>query len=586
MLGSPRADLKLALVALVCCAGVAASFMSDSRAERSVDGEEELLPIYETKAERALVALQPPIMRVVNPPPVGPLRNVAEFEPVTGVLIRYPLGVGYEIVSEMAEDLTVHVIVADFNYSAAVTNFLANDIDTSLVDFIVEPNNSIWTRDYGPWFVFDGNGDQVIVDHFYNRTARPDDNAIPIALGEQWGIPVVTHDLWHAGGNYMTDGYGQAFSTDMVWNENDGMTPQEISQLFLDYYGIESHHVIPDISDAGIHHIDTWGKLLDEETVLIKQVAPLHPDYARIEANAVTVAGLVNQYGRNFRVVRVFCPSIESGNVAPYTNSLILNNKVLVPLRGLPEDAAALQVYRDNMPGYEVVGFVGTWLSDDALHCRAIGIHDRYMLRVDHDPLQSAMPGIPTPVMVYADDRSEAGIISSETGLYWRVAGTTTFTPVRFVSSGERDWYRAQIPWQYPGTEIEYYVTASDRSGRVASKPRTAPLGFYSVTVDPTTAIGPGNAAPKLTLAVAPSPFQHRSVVRFDLATAGPARVAVYDVRGREVARLVDRTFALGSHEVEWMGRAGNGTQAPSGVYFVVLQSAGERITRRVVLLR
>ncbi len=579
-----RTDLAIGLVALVCWLGAAG--LPAPRAEKSVDGDEELLPIYETQAERALAALYPRIMRVADPAPVGPIRNVAEFEPCTGVLIRYPLGLGYEIINEMAEDVTVHVLVADFHYSAAVANFLANSVDTSRVEFIVEPNNSIWTRDYGPWFVFDGNGEQVIIDHFYNRTARPDDNLIPIALGEDWGIPVVTHDLWHAGGNYMTEGHGLSFSSDMVWDENWNMTPQQIAQFFLDYYGVEAYNVIPDISEVGIHHIDTWGKLLNEETVLMKQVSPLHPDYARVEANAATVAGLVNHYGRNFRVVRVFCPTIPSGNVAPYTNSLILNHKVLVPLSNLPSDAAALQVYRDHMPGYEVIGFPGGWLSDDAVHCRAIGIHDRYMLRVDHDPLPSLSPGIPTPIMFYADDRSEAGIDMAATKIYWRVAGAPTFAAVAFGPSDEPDWYRGYLPWQYPGAQVEYYVTARDQTGRVASMPRTAPNAWYTVAVDPTTDVRPPNAVPKLTLAVAPSPFQNRSVARFHIAIAGPARVAVYDVRGREVARLADRVFVAGEHEVEWTGRATSGAQVPSGVYFVVLKSAGEHLTRRVVLLR
>jgi agmatine/peptidylarginine deiminase len=575
----------LALVALACWLGTTGPLLAEPPAEWSVDGDEELLPIYETEAERALSALRPRTMRVADPAPAGPLRNIAEFEPCTGVLIRYPLGIGYEIISEMAEDVTIHVIVSNFHYSAAVANFLANSIDTSRVEFIVAPNNSVWTRDYGPFFVFDGNGDQVILDHFYNRTARPDDNLIPIVLGEEWGIPVITHDLWHAGGNYMTEGHGLSFSSDMVWDENWYMTQQEIAQFFLEYYGVEDYVVIPDISEEGIHHIDTWGKLLDEETVLMKKVDPSHPDYAQIEANAATVALRDNQYGRQFRVARVFCPPIPSGNVAPYTNSFILNNKVLVPLCGLPADAAALQVYRDNMPGYEVVGFPGGWLSDDALHCRVIGIHDRYMLRVDHDPIQKASPMLDTPVMTYIDDRSEAGIDMSATKLYWRVAGAPAFVASPVVLTGEPDWYRAKIPVHLPGTNIEYYVTARDQTGRVSSKPRTAPLAWYSVSVDQTTAARPA-AVPKLTLAVAPSPFQYRSVARFNIATVGPARVAVYDVRGREVARLADRMFVAGDHEVEWTGRATNGAQAPSGVYFVVLKSAGERLTRRVVLLR
>lgn len=231
--------------------------------------------------------------------------------------------------------------------SQAQANFTAQGINMSRVEWVVAPNNSIWTRDYGPWFVFDGNGDQVILDHYYNRPARPDDNLIPRVLAQLWGIPVVTHDLWHNGGNYLTEGHGLSFSTDLVWTENPGMIHPQIAQFMLDYYGVDTYDVLPDISLSGIHHIDTWGKLLDEETVLMKQVDPSHADYARIEANAATVASLTDKYGRPFRVVRVYCPTIPTGNVASYTNSLILNRKALVPTFNKPvEDAAALQVYR------------------------------------------------------------------------------------------------------------------------------------------------------------------------------------------------------------------------------------------------
>ena len=578
---------KPSFVVAILSFAAAAWFAIPAYAERSTDGDEELLPIHETAAERALAQRLTPVFRANDPPPAAPIRNIGEFEPCTGALIRYPLGISYALIKEMAEDVTVHVIVSSSNYSTAMTNFLAQSVDMSRVEFVVEPNNSIWTRDYGPWFVFDGNGDQVILDHFYNRTARPDDNVIPIALGVRWGIPVVTHDLWHTGGNYMTEGHGLSYSTELVWDENAPDAPEEIAQFFLDYYGVDEYHVLPDIAEAGIRHIDTWGKLLDEETVLMKRVPPSHPDYARIEANVATVSGLTNKFGRPFRVVRVFCPSIPSGNVAAYTNSLILNDKVLVPTFGLPaDDAAALQVYRDHMPGYEVLGFGGSWLTDDALHCRVMGIHDRYMLRVDHDPVEGAVAGVPIPVTMYADDRSETGIDMSATRLFWRATGSSSFTPVAFVPDSEPDWYRAQIPAQAPGGEVEYYVSARDMAGRVASRPRTAPAAWYVVSLDPSTAVRPPHAVPQLTLAVAPSPFRNRSLARFRLATSGPVRLAVYDVRGREVARLVDGSLAAGDHEVEWRGENTDGARAPSGVYFVALRSGGERITRRVVLLR
>jgi agmatine deiminase len=574
------------LIGLVLLALAVGSTTVAAPPERSTDGDEELLPIDLTPAERALVARTPRAWAENDPPPVGPIRNVAEFEPCTGVLIRYPLGISYSLIKELTEDVTLFVIVSSANVNTAITNFLAQGVDTTRVDFIVEPNNSIWTRDYGPWFVFDGNGDQVILDHYYNRPARPDDDKIPIALGARWGIPVVTHDLWHTGGNYMTEGHGLSYSTRLVWYENEPMTPDEIAQFMLDYYGVDTYNVLPDIALNGIRHIDTWAKLLDEETVLMKQVLPSHPDYDRIEANVATVQGLTNKYGRPFRVVRVFCPPIPSGNVAAYTNSLILNNKVLVPTFGLPaDDVVAVMTYRAAMPGYEVLGFSGSWVTDDALHCRVMGIHDRYMLRVDHDPLQGASPGVPIKVTMYADPRSEERLEIPETAVYWRVVGAPAFEKVEFHSDDEPDWYRAYIPEQAPGTEIEYYVTARDLTGRVASRPRTAPAATYHVTVDGATAVHPA-PTPKLSLAVAPSPFRYRTTARLDLARAATARVVVYDVRGREVVRLLDRSLGAGEHQVEWSGRDAKGAPAPSGVYFVVLKSGSERVTQRVLLLR
>ena len=475
------AFLSLSLGAWVLLAfwtllGVAGSW-APAIAERSVDGEEELLPIGPTPEEAALEALYVRRGFTSDPPPTPPLRNVAEYERCTGALIRYPLGIPYSLILEMTEEVKVHVVVSQANHAAAMANFTSNGVNPAQVEWVVAPNNSIWTRDYGPWFVFDGNGDQVILDHFYNRPLRPDDNVIPQVLGQVWGIPVVTHDLWHTGGNYMTDGLHLSYSSDLVWNENQGISHPQIAQFMLDYYGIETYNVLPDISIGGIHHIDTWGKLLDEETVLMKQVATNHADYARIEANVTTVAGLTNQYGRPFRVVRIFCPTIPTGNVASYTNSLILNHKVLVPVFNLPQDAAALQVYRDNMPGYEVLGFnysggAQPWITDDALHCRVMNIFDRYLLRVDHNPVTEGIADQPVPISVYIDDRSEAGLDMAQTRLFWRVSGQPTYNAVPLQAEAEPDWYVASIPGQSAGTQVEYYVTARDLTGRVASRPR------------------------------------------------------------------------------------------------------------------
>jgi len=246
-------------------------------AEWDVDGIEELLPQHETAEElaarKSLLASGYFRKGASDPPPSGPVRNCAEWEPATGVLVRYPLGLPYALLRDFDDVVTLHVIVSSSQFSNAKTNLAANGVDTSKVEFLVKPNNSIWTRDYGPWFIFDGSGDMAIIDHTYNRPWRPDDNMIPVHFANQQGIPVYSHDMFHAGGNYMTDGSLFSMSTDLVYNEAASancMSEAEVDQLMLDYYGVSPYNVIDDIASGGIHHIDTWGKFLDEENILIK----------------------------------------------------------------------------------------------------------------------------------------------------------------------------------------------------------------------------------------------------------------------------------------------------------------------------
>ena len=41
-------------------------------------------------------------------PPSHPIRNISEFEPMSGVLIRYPFGIPIDLIEEMALDVTIY----------------------------------------------------------------------------------------------------------------------------------------------------------------------------------------------------------------------------------------------------------------------------------------------------------------------------------------------------------------------------------------------------------------------------------------------------------------------------------------------
>jgi choice-of-anchor C domain-containing protein len=91
---------------------------------------------------------------------------------------------------------------------------------------------------------------------------------------------------------------------------------------------------------------------------------------------------------------------------------------------------------------------------------------------------------------------------------------------------------------------------------------------------------------PALALSpIAPNPMLDSGWVDFGLPQVGSVCLRVLDVSGHEVAVLATRTLEPGLHHVRWNGHRGN-VRAPSGVYFVELRAAGERLVQRVVLLR
>lgn len=78
-----------------------------------------------------------------------------------------------------------------------------------------------------------------------------------------------------------------------------------------------------------------------------------------------------------------------------------------------------------------------------------------------------------------------------------------------------------------------------------------------------------------------PNPFNPATTVEFRIQKSEFMTLKVYDLLGREVARLVNEIRPAGSHVVQW-----NAEGAPSGIYFYRLQSGGRVETRKMVLVR
>ncbi len=412
-----------------------------------------------------------------TPPPPPPVRNIAEYERMEGVLIRYPFGISTSLIREMAEDVTVYCLVSSNLQNSAYSSMNNADVDMDNVEFVIGSTDSYWTRDYGPWWAVDGNKEIGVVDFTYNRP-RPNDNQAPQKMSDYLGTPYYSTDLEHCGGNYMTDGIGGAASTTLVYSENS-YSNNQIHNIMEDYYGIETYHVLDDPNNTYIDHIDCWGKYLSPSKILIRSVPTSHAQYDEIEEVVDYFENATTSYGDSWEIFRVYTPSNQ-----PYTNSTILNNKVFVPIMNSSWDDEALAVYEEALPGYEILGFTGSWQSTDALHCRTKGIPDLEMLQIFHNPINNQVEAQTFyTVEAIIDDLSETGLIEEELKVFW---WTDNIQEPNSVVMSEclgniQDCYSADIPAQPVDVNIKYYIQALDNSGRLETLPIAGYFDFDSI---------------------------------------------------------------------------------------------------------
>jgi hypothetical protein len=82
-----------------------------------------------------------------------------------------------------------------------------------------------------------------------------------------------------------------------------------------------------------------------------------------------------------------------------------------------------------------------------------------------------------------------------------------------------------------------------------------------------------------------PNPFNPSTEIRYSIPTSGPVSLRVYDMMGREVETLVDRTMEAGSYVVSFNAER-SGRAMASGVYFLRLDAGAHTAIRKMLLVK
>ena len=147
-------------------------------------------------------------------------------------------------------------------------------------------------------------------------------------------------------------------------------------------------------------------------------------------------------------------------------------------------DDDAIEVYEQALPGYEVLGFTGSWQSTDALHCRTKGIPDLEMLQIFHSPIQNqSNPQNFYTIEATIDDLSQTGLVNEELKVYWWTDDSNNIEEITMSACSEDipDCYSANIPSQPVDANIKYYIEAMDNSGRLETLPMAGYFNFNSI---------------------------------------------------------------------------------------------------------
>lgn len=301
--------------------------------------------------------------RAVTPPPVGPVRCASEYEPMDGILLSWEpftpttqietilKSIALQITTNAAADGAKIYMVVDTTterttVQSALTSF---GVNMSRVEFIVRTTDTIWIRDYGPRYIYIGDV-RAVVDHDYNRP-RPNDDLLPSYFASVKKHAYFEHQLVHGGGNYHLDANDNAYATELIEDENPGLTQPQIVDIWNDYQAVDTHifPAFPTTVDL-TQHIDMWMQVIADDKVVISDW-PFNVGSAQ---DVICDNAAVEMENRGYTVHRV--PArLVSGVHYTYTNVIMCNDLVLVPsytnATVSPSNATALAAWQAALPG-------------------------------------------------------------------------------------------------------------------------------------------------------------------------------------------------------------------------------------------
>ena len=552
---------------------------------------------------------------IYTTPPSEEVRTMAEWEEIQALTITWSTGYNIQeetilsqIVANAVQECQVIIICEE---ESEVESYLLNQgISTENVNFIKTDFNNIWIRDYGQNTVYKNDvGEAILVDWIYNRN-RPYDDLVPEKVAEYFNMNMhnttqAPWDLMATGGNFMSDGMGTAFSSELIVDENSGgyawegfdgnvyypdHTLEEINNTLEEFMGIDNYIIMENLPYDGIHHIDMHMKLLNEETLLIAEYPEGVADGPQIEANIQYVLENYNSaFGTPYEVIRIPSPPSSSGNYPDnngyyrtYTNSVFVNNTVLVPFYRTEYDTIAQRIYEQALPGYNIVGIDVDNQGENlisysgAIHCitHSVGVNEP--LLIQHQELEDSYPI--EQYNVSASIQHQSGIASAT--LFWTTNLEEGYQSLSMTNTDGNNWSAFIEENLSAPNSVYYYIEATANSGKTLSRPLPAPEAYFKFNIlEQNNASLSQNNITNIEMSVYPNPASAITCIPVSCMESFEGQISLTDVLGKEVTTIYEGNFLSGLNQFFI-----HANDYAKGMYFIVLDSEQSQIRKRLII--
>lgn len=279
-----------------------------------------------------------------------------------------------KMTKELIKGENVHIIAYNEDEKDDIKTLLESAaVDMDRVTFYIMPTDDVWVRDNGPVFVYDNNGNLVMLNWGFNgwgkKTPYKNCKEVPKQLEGMLDMPRV--DLTKVvleGGAVELDGEGTLLTTrSSVSNKtrNPNLTEKQIEAYIKKYYNVKNVVWLDGVVGADItdFHIDGFAKFFNGNKLFTMKRTELE-EWGASDKDIDKLLTLKNANGKKYE--HIYLPLTKKNVVlksgkkldykGSYLNFYIGNAVVLVPNYNDSNDAVANKIIQKMYPNRKVVG--------------------------------------------------------------------------------------------------------------------------------------------------------------------------------------------------------------------------------------